>query len=539
MKSFISQFHIPIYFKKMLEAFQSVLPIALVVFVIYFASNIPNFNYANDNDVYGFGYSLLFFLLYAFLAAFGLGLFSIGVEQSLDKMGSSIASSLTKTKSILFIIGITFVIGFLITFAEPDLKILASEVGIDEWILIICVSFGVGIFLILGILRILFQWDLRVVFLGCYATILILANLTPKIFIGIAFDAGGVTTGPVTIPFILAFGTGFATTLQGSKSGSDDFGLVAHATMGPIVAIVLLSMFIPLFNPNFELSYSEDVTSISETFTSYGKYFLSAASQMSLAIGSLILFFIIYDLFILKMNKKEILKLIIGTLFCYVGLIFFMSAVTAGFKPVALTIGKGLGNSSGFPIAIIIAGVFGLFAVLAEPAVTVLVNKIITVSEGSIKKSSFLIIMSISIAFAVILSVIRAYYQFSLLYFLIPGYLFVFLLSFLVPRMYSSIAFDAGTVASGPMAASFTMPFVLGFASSIYENSSNYSTLIYENAFGTVAMISLLPIIVVETVGLYVSMKSQILYRKARKRIVYENDDQIIHFPDSEAVWKK
>ena len=526
----------PSYVTKLGSSFLSVIPIALVVMVLYFTGKDSAFSLANDISVYGFSKSLLFFLLFAMIVALGLGLFSIGVDNSLGRIGKTIGSSLTKKQSVIFIIGITFVLGFLITFAEPDLKILAAEIGMNELLLILIISLGVGLFLVLGTLRIIFQWDMRVVFLAAYAVIFILANLAPKVFLAIAFDSGGVTTGPVTIPFILAFGSGIAYTRQGSKQGSDDFGLVAHATMGPITAVILLSIFISASNPSFQLAYQEEMIDINSSFMNYGKSLTDSLKDTSLAIGPLAAFFVLYNVFVLRLSKSDIIKIFVGLLFCYLGLVFFLSAVTTGFKPIAMSIGRALGDSEGFKTAIIIGGLFGCFAVIAEPAVIVLADKIVQVSEGSIKKNSFLFIMALAVALAVILAVIRAYYCFSLLYYIIPGYLLVFLLSFIVPRIYSSMAFDAGTVASGPMAASFTMPFVIGFASSVYSNQLDYSTLIYENAFGVVAMISLLPILVVESTGLYATLKMNALYDKARKQLAMPDDDQIIHFPEVDNI---
>jgi len=252
----------PSFLVKIWESFKSVIPIAVVVLILYFTGKDNAFSWASDKSSFGFPKELLFFLLFSLVVALGLGLFSIGVDQSLERIGKTVGSSLTKKQSIVFMVGITFIIGFLITFAEPDLKILAQEVGMNEWVLITVISVGVGLFLVLGTLRIIFQWDMRVAFLAAYATIFILANIAPKAFLAIAFDSGGVTTGPVTIPFILAFASGIAATRQGSKSGSDEFGLVAHATMGPIIAVIILAICISISNPDFVLSYQNETVDI-------------------------------------------------------------------------------------------------------------------------------------------------------------------------------------------------------------------------------------------------------------------------------------
>jgi hypothetical protein len=524
----------PHWLTKIQESFLSVLPIAVVITIIYFAGQDQSFSFSHDLEVYGYANELFAFLICAFLVGLGLGLFSIGVDQSLGKIGSSISSSLTKKQSIIFLVLVTFVIGFLITVAEPDLKILADETGIDNWVLILTISLGVGLFLVLGTLRIILQLDLRVVFLGVYAIAFMLVSIAPKEFFALAFDAGGVTTGPVTIPFILAFGTAVAASRQNSKSGSDDFGLIAHATMGPVLAVLILAIFIPVFNPSFSMSYTVAQISLILSPQNYASKFVTSLGDVGLAIGPLSLFFIVYDLLFLKLSPKELFKIFIGLLFCYLGLVFFLSAVQTGFSPVAQSVGKALASKEGFPLAILIGAFFGCFAVLAEPAVGVLVTQIQTVSEGTIRKGGFLLVMAISIAGAVALSVVRAYYQFSILYYLVPGYIIAFGLSFIVPNIYSSIAYDAGTVASGPMAASFAMPFVIGFASGLYSDMSeaDFSSAVYQDAFGVIAMVSMLPLIVVQLVGLYAVIKTRFIYAEARKRIVEPDDDQIIHFTE-------
>ncbi|MCI2068917.1 MAG: DUF1538 domain-containing protein [Bacilli bacterium] len=514
------------------ESFLSVLPIALVVLIIYFAGIDSAFSYSHDVDKFGYLNELAAFLICAFLVAIGLGLFSIGVDQSLGRIGSVISDSLTKKKKKWFLIIVTFLLGFLITVAEPDLRLLSSEVGIDDWIIVLSVSLGVGLFLVLGTLRILFQLDLRVVFLGVYAVVFMLVALAPEEFYSIAFDAGGVTTGPVTIPFILAFGTSVASSRQDSKNGSDDFGLIAHATMGPILAILFLAIFIPVANPSFTMSYVTPEINLELSVEGFSKQFISSLGNVGLAIGPLALFFLVYNFLFLKMNLKELMNIFIGLFFCYFGLVFFLSAVQTGFSPVAQSIGKALSSSEqGYSLALFIGALFGCFAVLAEPAVAVLVHQIQLVSEGTIKKSGFLTVTALAIALGVALAVIRAKYRFSIMYYLVPGYIISFGLSFLVPNIYSSIAYDAGTVASGPMAASFTMPFIIGFATGQYDSSSaSFSSDIYKNAFGVVAMISMMPLIVVQLVGLYAVLKRKAIIAKARKRIIEPNDDQIIHF---------
>ncbi|MCH3909620.1 MAG: DUF1538 domain-containing protein [Bacilli bacterium] len=525
---------IPPYLRKVFDSFLSVIPILVVVLVVYFVGIDPNFSYSHDISTYGWNSELWAFIFCAVMVALGLGLFSLGVDQSLSKIGNLIGSSLTKKQNVWLLIICTFLLGFLISVAEPDLWILGDQIGESyKWTIIITISIGVGFFLIVGTLRILFQLDLSLVFMAVYGLIFILANLASKELIPIAFDSGGVTTGPVTIPFIMAFGMGVASSRKGSHTGSDDFGLIAHATMGPILAIILLAIFT---NTGSSLSYEVSTPYLAFSVSHYLASFGSSLLSVLFAVVPIGLFFLVYDLVVLHLSFKDVLKIYVGLLYCYLGLALFLSAVQNGFSPVAQSIGAALSSASKMPIAVLIGAIFGCFAVLAEPAVAVLVSQIQSASEGSIKKGGFMAVMALSIALAVALAIIRAYYGFSIMYYLVPGYILALGLTFVVPKIYSSIAFDAGTVASGPMAASFTMPFVIGFASAAYSSNGlsgqSFSNAVYENAFGVVAMVSMMPLIVVQLVGLYAGIKRKIVYRNARKRLVGADDLQIIHLPE-------
>ncbi len=523
------------WLQDLLTSFINVLPIVAVVLVLYFSGQDSDFCLARDLSENGYPNELFSFLICSLIVALGLGLFSIGVDQSLCHIGNIIGGHLTKKQNMWLFVILTFFIGCLITVAEPDLVILASETGMNQIVLILTISIGVGLFLVLGTLRIIFQVDLRLVFLAVYGLAFIITNLAAPELIPLAFDAGGVATGPVTIPFILAFGAGVAASREGSHSGSDDFGLSALATVGPIIAILMLA----IFYSSSKVSYTVPSIALKLDPTLYSDSFKSSLWNVFLGIGPLALFFLIYDLIFLHLGKKDLLKILVGLIYCYFGLVLFLGAVQVGFTSVAQSIGNSLGSSNGLPLATLIGAIFGCFAVLAEPAVGVLVTQIQTVSEGTIKKGGFLAINALSIAVAVALSVIRAYYQFSIMWYFVPGYILALGLMFVIPKIYSSIAFDAGTVASGPMATSFTMPFIIGFACAYYQSvgitGNALTTAVYEDAFGVVSMISLMPLIVVQLAGLYAGVKRDAIYSKARKRILEPDDDQIIHFKEESA----
>lgn len=477
---------------------------------------------------------LVCFLICAFFIAIGLTFFNNGAEQYMSKVGTIVGETLFKQKKLFLVILMTFIIGVLVTVAEPDLKVMAGQIGWDEQLLIISVGVGVGLFVVFGVLRILFKKNLNIMFICFYGIVFALAGIVNPKFLPICFDSGGVTTGPVTVPFILAFGAGLAASKK-SDDGSvgDSFGLTALASVGPILTVMILS----LFENGDSLVYNEVVTSIDfsswQTFwPTFGNnllsHFFEEVKNVAIAIAPVFFFFIIYNFIFVRISFKQILRILVGLVYAYVGLVIFLGAVNTGFLPIANQIGKYLGGKEQlYPIAIVVGALFGLFGVIAEPAVHVLVHQIENVSEGTIKSKTVLTALAIAIAGGVGLAIVRAHYGFSILYYMVPGYILALALTFVVPRIYTSMAFDSGGVASGPMASTFVMPFCIGFT--ISQHGSDY---VYQDAFGCVAMIALMPLIIIQLVGLWALVKRAFIYHCARQRFIEPNDVQVIHFEE-------
>lgn len=513
------------------ENYLSVLPIVLVVSVIYFVKVDSAFS----DKIY------LAFLLSALIIGLGLSLFTAGADLSMSRIGTIIGETLFKKQKMWLIVVATFLIGVLVTVAEPDLKVMAKQIGWDEGMLIAAVGIGVGLFVVFGVLRILFNQNLNTLFLAFYAIVFALAGLVNPKFLPIAFDSGGVTTGPVTVPFILAFGAGLAAShTHNGRSGEDAFGLTALASVGPIITCMLLA----LFNSDVDkMSYDYNPSLLITTafpswqsfwsayFPLFGQEILGQLASVALAITPLAVFFLIYNWIFVHLSAKQVIRIVIGLFYAYAGLVIFLSAVEVGFLPVAQEVGKALGDPSRpelYPFAVLIGGLFGLFGVLAEPAVHVLVQQIEVLSEGTIKSKRILIVMALAIGGGVALAIVRAHYNFSILYYMVPGYILALALTFVVPKIYTSIAFDSGGVASGPMASTFVMPFAIGFT--ISNQGVDY---VFQDAFGCVAMIAMMPLIVIQLMGLYVGIKREVIYRRVRKQFVEPDDVQVIHLSEA------
>ena len=527
------------WLEKFKESFLSTLPIYVVVMVCYLLERynvglfgeVASISKITDQDFFGFS-------MCALLIAFGLGLFTIGTDQSMSQIGELVGSSLMKRRKLFLVVSMTLVLGIFVTVAEPDLAVLADQLGgMSKEAVIWTIGIGVGVFLVISVLRIIFGKNLNVMFLAFYGLIFVLAYFVDPRLLPICFDSGGVTTGPVTVPFILAFGVGVAASRQGKRTGDDSFGLTALCSVGPILSVMILSRFV---DTSF-LSRPYVLEEVTDSFGPVlGESVLSSMLSVLLAVAPIAVFFLLYNSIFLRLPAKKVVRILIGLIYAYVGLVALLSAVDAGFRPIAQKIGLGFGQSTEmFPIALVFAALFGLFGVLAEPAVHVLARQIEAVSEGTIRQATVLAILAISISMAVVMAILRAYYGFDIMYYLAPGYVLSLALSFIVPKIYTAIAFDSGGVASGPMTSTFVLPFCVGFAYSRIESGHRiYSGRVervtggevYTNGFGLVALVAMMPLIVLQLLGLYIKVKQAMLYHRARARIVEPNDDQIIHF---------
>lgn len=500
-------------FNKIKESLISILPITLIVIILNFT---PLIN-LTTSEIVVFSVSALFLIL-------GIGFFTLGADVAMTPMGEQVGAGLTtKSKSLRVLVLVCFALGFLITVAEPDLTVLADQVG--SKLIIIFVALGVGLFLVVSILKIVFKKDLASMLMYFYMVLFALALLAlavdPENFniIPLSFDSGGVTTGPITVPFIMALGVGIASTIGGKNSNENSFGLVAMCSVGPILAVLLLNL---VSGGDIQAPNVGDYAMPSDLLSSIFQTLLKTTKDVTLALGLVVAFFFIVNFVLLKLPKKKIVQILIGTAFTYVGLIIFLTAVHVGFMPIGFKMGQELANTS--PIVVTIVGfVLGLVVVLAEPAVHVLNKQVEEITQGTVSKKAMMIALSIGVGLSICLSVLRIIFGFSILYYLIPGYLISLGLSFFVPKIYTAIAFDSGGVASGPLTSTFILPFAIGACVALGGN-------ILSDAFGIVAMVAMTPLITIQLLGFTSLYKKRFSEKLAMKKILDEEDDQIIRF---------
>lgn len=499
-------------FSKIKEALISVLPVTLIVIILNLT---PLVNLAFDEIVI-FSVSAVFLIL-------GIGFFTLGADVAMTPMGEHVGSGLAKTNSVRLLLLICFVLGVLITIAEPDLTVLADQVG--SKLIIIFVGLGVGLFLVLSVLKIILKKDLGSIlvyfYMVMFALALVVISVDPDKFrlLPLSFDSGGVTTGPITVPFIMALGVGIATTIGGRNASENSFGLVAMCSIGPILAVLLLSI---VSGGDISAPATEDYLFAENLWETIGHTLLKTFKDVSTALGLVVIFFLVIDFIFLKLPKTKLLQISVGAVITYVGLIVFLTSVHVGFMPVGFKMGQELARTS--PVASIIAGfVLGLVVVLAEPAVHVLNKQVEEITDGTVSKTAMMIALSIGVGLSICLSVVRIVFGFSVLYYLVPGYLLSLGLSFFVPKIYTAIAFDSGGVASGPLTSTFILPFAIGACVAMGGN-------ILSDAFGIVAMVAMTPLITIQMLGFTAISKKRVSEKLAMKRILDEDDDQIIRF---------
>lgn len=497
---------------KLKEAALSVAPIAMTVFVLGFI-------------VKGFtGALMLQFFIGALMLVIGMALFNAGADAAMLTGGNLIGADLTKSKKLWLIIIISLVLGVMITVAEPTLMVLAGQLSdaINSYALIFAVGIGVGVFLLLAVLRILFKIPLKIVMFIAYGIIFTMAFFVPKEFLPLSFDSGGVATGPMTVPFIMAFGAGIAATNSGSAM-DDSFGLVGLCAMGPIIAVMSLGLFAdPEALASVQYSLPEAAEGYLIPFVQgLPRYML----EVSIALLPLVAFVMIYNFVRLKLSRKSITRIGIGFVNVYAGLVIFLTGVNVGFAPVGRLLGAGV-VTDGFAWALIPIGVvLGLFVVLAEPAVHVLTAQVEEISGGTIKKKKVTVALMLGVAVSLGLTMFRVVTGINILWIVIPGYTVALILTFFSPKVFTAISIDSGGVASGPITATFILPFAIG--ASLAKGGN-----VLQDAFGAVALVTMTPLIAIQLLGV-------ISTAKARKSIFIQTDtvpQKVIDFDNQEPV---
>ena len=492
--------------EKFREAVASVLPITLIVTIVCF-SFVPV-----TTDL------MLSFLIGSVLLIVGMALFTLGSEVSMTQIGTHMGAKLTKSRKLWLILTVSFLLGVAITVAEPDLQVLAANVpNIDTTVLIITVSVGVGIFLLLSMLRILLVIPLRWMLLVFYALIFILAALVDKDFLAVAFDSGGVTTGPMTVPFIMALGVGVSSIRSDSHAQTDSFGLVALCSIGPILAVMLLGF---IYRGSADGTAAMVLSNYQDTVELGHNYIASLPAYLKevvIALLPIVAFFLVFQVVSLRLRRLPFMRILVGLVWTCIGLVLFLTGVNVGFSSLGYILGERLAAPGLRYWLIPLAMLMGWFIINAEPAVHVLNKQVEELSAGAISARAMGVSLSIAVSSAMGLGMVRVLTGVSILWFVVPGYVPALAMAFFVPQTFTAIAFDSGGVASGPLTATFMLPFAMGACTAMGGN-------IMTDAFGIVALVAMMPLITVQAMGVVYVIKSRRQAKTVAQSVYAEND---------------
>ena len=457
--------------EKISESVSSVLPITIIVLLLSVTITPMPVG------------TMVLFLTGAALLIVGMALFSLGTDVSMTPMGEGIGAQLPRTKNLFIVILITLIIGVLITIAEPDLQVLAGQVP---------------------------SIPNNVVF--------ILSAVVPNEFVSVAFDSGGVTTGPVTVPFIMALGVGLASIRGDSGAQEDSFGLVALCSIGPVLAVLLLGIFYPTNGAGYTAVTVPDVEDTRQAAHTFVVELPAYIHEVLSALVPIILFCAVFQLIFRRFHAMQLRKIGVGFVYTFTGLSLFLTGVNVGFMPVGHYLGQQLALSGQEWVLVPLGMLIGYFLVTAEPAVHVLNRQVESITNGGISQRAMMLSLSIGVACSVGMAMLRVLTGISIYYILVPGYLAALGLTFCVPKIFTGIAFDSGGVASGPMTTTFLLPFAMGACEALGGN-------VMTDAFGIVAMVAMTPLLTIQVLGLIYKKKQN---SEDASDVSAEDEDSII-----------
>ncbi len=473
--------------ESLIDALKSVMPIVIIIIGISFIIGIPN-------------KAIMSFSLSAVLLIIGIAIFTTGANMSMIKIGEKIGDLLVKKRRKWLILAASLIVGIVITISEPDLIVLANELSsIPNMLLIILVAIGVGIFLLIGVYRIISKLSFRTIVTVSLLIIMALLYFTPQTFVSIAFDSGSVTTGAMGVPLIVAFGYGISKLRGGKDAKSNGFGLCGICSLGPIIIVLILGFFFRVDN------YFETIGFINNNgiFDKIVECFIKSFKEISLALLPILIVFYISQLFDKRMNKYEHFRMVFGILLSLFGLTLFLTGVSSGFLEIGYRIGNTFATSSYKYLLIPVGMILGYIIIKLEPAVKILIKRISTLTEGSISEELISLCLSIGVCIAVGLSIVRIYFGIPIIYIIVPGYFIAATLMYFTPNMFTAIAFDSGGAASGAMTTSFLLPLCIGACVGLDTN-------IMTDAFGIAALVALTPIITIQILGIIYNRKLQV-----------------------------
>lgn len=484
---------------KLKESVISVVPVAVIILVLgIFVAPVP-------------AVVLWCFAICSVILVVGMTLFGAGAEMSMLPIGEAVGNSLTKTKKVWLILICSFFIGVVITIAEPDLAVLAASVpGMGKWSFILFVAIGFGVVMVIAIAKVIFNLKYSIIISALFVIAIVLMFFAPQAYVPISFDAGTVTTGPISTPFIIAFGMGISAMKSGKSSEEDSLGLIGLCSLGPVIAILIFSLFTQVPENATVVSESITINSMADFGNAFGTSILGYMKDVVIVLSPILAVYLIFQFTFLKMPFRRVMRIFIGMLYTYVGIVIFLSAVTVGFVPVGALLGVGIAGLSYNWILLPLSCVLGFFIVFVEPAVHMLNSQVERLTNGVIKQRTMMLAIAIGVTISMLMSVLRALYAINFMYFVIPIYTISIILAFVNKQIFTSVAFDAGGVANGTMSVAFRLPFIAGIVSVVGGDVLSFS-------FGMMSLVAGMPILIIQIMGFVYLLVTRRSERKAHR----------------------
>ena len=472
--------------KNLKTALISILPIVAFVLMVHC------FFYRFESSL------IVNFVIGAGILIVGLSLFLFGLEKSIVPMGEFVGNSVNGNKRFYIYIIFALVYGTCSTMAEPDFQVFTTEIilagfPVPKFVFLAVVGFGVSVFISLALVRIVTKFSIRWTLIILFGLTLGLACFVSETNVCLSLDASVATTGSVTSPFLLAMGLGFSSVMTGGKENDDSFGLISIATLGALFASVVVCL----------ISGGLGAGAVVEEQAATMSLWLSVLVDVSLSVIPLVIIFFVFEAIFIKISRQDKKRLTIGAVITFVGLYLYLFGVQYGFIALGEKFGEFLAGTDTFVVLAVVC-LLGFFIVIAEPAIKVLADQVDEATNRNLPSKLVVGTIAVAVMLSLCLIVLKLSHNISIWWFVGICYGLSLALSFFVPKNFTAIAFDAGGVATGTLVVSFIFPMMSGFAGA-------------STGFGVVAIVAMVPVLVVQLLGLLFGAVSRVQTRKTRR----------------------
>jgi len=452
------------------------------------------------------------------IVAIGLALFIRGLELGIFPIGEGLAVDFAKKGSVFWLLTFAFTIGFSTTVAEPALIAIANKAAvishglIDAFWLRMTVALSVGFAIALGTLRILLGHPISYYIISGYILVVIVTFFAPVEIIGLAYDSGGVTTSTVTVPLVAALGIGLASSIKGRNPAIDGFGLIAFASLTPMIfvqiyGIIVYSMADPASLPQLSTAAPEQAGAVIHhyAFSAYDALMDLVNTVKDVMPILVVIFFFQYV--IIKKPVAHLHKIITGIIMVIMGLYAFIVGLEMGLFPIGETIAYQLTDMKNNLLIYLFAFLIGFSTTMAEPALLAIAIKAEEISEGNIKQNVLRMVVALGVAIGIALGSYRIVAGDPIHYYIIAGYILVIIFTYFAPKYIVPIAYDSGGVTTSTV----TVPLVAALGLGLAEHIEGRNPLI--DGFGLIAFASLFPMLTVMGYGIHAEY-----YKKQKKK---------------------